>query len=474
MEAFLGYLLIALVVLLLFGAAIFVHEFGHYWVARRCGMVVLEFAIGFGPKVLSWTVQGIQWSLRWIPAGGFVKLPQMLTSEAIEGKADGTIPPASPWKRIAVAAAGPAMNLVFAFAIASILYFIGLPVLQNDPIIGRVAPDSPEGRAGVQAQDRIVAVNGTAVKSWQEVSMEVIVARSTNVDVTFERAGKRITVPLPTKASSALGDMKFLDLEPLEKPIIGGLDPEMPAAKVGLLPGDKFYSFDGVYVANQDHLVELVGKSQGKECEVVVERDGKRLSFRVTPIYDSSLKPPRIGIAFAGGHYVVQRPGPTPIEQFREVFQMLSKTVFALYHSSETGVKAKDMSGPVGILGSLAVEAKTDFRRALRFMVLVNLNLAILNLLPLPVLDGGHILMALYEIVTRRRVSVRLQEVLTMGFAVLLISFMAYVTYFDITKRVPLFKALLSQDSVVDPSKSNATPNAAPTIGPAPTPAPAK
>jgi regulator of sigma E protease len=234
--------------------------------------------------------------------------------------------------------------------------------------------------------------------------------------------------------------------------------------------GDKFYSFDGVYVANQDHLVELVGKSQGKECAVVVERDSQKLTFNVTPVFDSTLKRPRIGIAFAGGHYVVQRPGPTPIEQFTEVFQMLGKTVFALYHSSETGVKAKDMSGPVGILGSLAVEAKTDFRRALRFMVLVNLNLAILNLLPLPVLDGGHILMALYEIVTRRRVSVRLQEVLTMGFAVALISFMAYVTYFDITKRVPLFKALLSQDSVVDPSKSAPTPG----TNPAPVPTPAR
>lgn len=454
MESLLGSLLIGLMVIGLFGSAIFVHEFGHYWVARRCKLIVLEFAIGFGPKIVSWTFQGIQWSLRWIPAGGFVKLPQMLTSEAIEGKADTSVPPVSPWKRIAVAFAGPAMNVIFALVIACVLYVIGLPVLQNDPVIGRVSPESPEGKAGVKAMDRIVAINGAPVKSWQDISMEVVVARSNIIQVTFLREGQRLTFPLPTKSNSALGDMKFLDLEPLEKPVVGGLDPEMPAAKAGLKPGDKFLSFDGIYVASQEHLVELVGKSKGKECSVEVERNGERLTFKVTPVMDESLKRPRIGIAFAGGHYVVQRPGPTPAAQFAEVFNMLQKTVVALWHSSETGVKARDMSGPVGIIGSLAVEAKTDFRRALRFMVLVNLNLAILNLLPLPVLDGGHILMALYEVITRRKVSVRLQEYATVTFAVLLLSFMVYVTYFDITKRVPLFKALLSQDSVVDTSKT--------------------
>lgn len=459
MESILGYAVVAIKVLALFGAAIFVHEFGHYWVARRCKMVVLEFAIGFGPKMFSWMVNGVAWSLRWIPAGGFVKLPQMVTSEAIEGKSDGSVPPAEPWKRICVAFAGPAMNVAFAFAIALFLYFFGVPVLQNDAVIGRVTAESPEGQVGIQAKDRIVAINGQKVKSWQDVSIEVLTARSNIVQVTFDRSGTALTVPLPTKTSETLGGMKYLDLEPLERPVIGAVEPTMPAGKVGLKSGDQFVSFDGVHVINQDHLIELVRKGEGRSCEVVIERDQQRLTYQITPIYDSVNKRGRIGISFAAGHYVLQRPGPTPMQQFNEVFSLLGKTVTALWYSSETGVKASDMSGPVGILGSLAVEVRTDFRRALKFMVLLNLNLAILNLLPLPVLDGGHILMALYELITRRRVSVRIQEVATTVFALALISFMLYVSFFDVTKRLPIFKALLSQESVVDPSRSSGAPS---------------
>ena len=138
-------------VVFLFGAAIFVHEFGHFWVARRCGLKVEGFAIGFGPKVFSWTRDGIEYSVRWIPAGGFVKLPQMVTSSAIEGEAkEEKIPPAPPFSKILVAVAGPAMNVVFAFFVAAVIYYVGLPVLVNPSIIGNVDPLSPEGKMGMQ------------------------------------------------------------------------------------------------------------------------------------------------------------------------------------------------------------------------------------------------------------------------------------------------------------------------------------
>src|SRR2546423_3024524 len=121
---------VIVVVVLLFGAAVFVHEFGHFCMARRRGMKVEGFAIGFGPKVFSWVRDGIEYSWRWIPAGGFVKLPQMITSEALEGAKTGEeLPPVSPWSKILVAFAGPFMNLVFAFVIATVIYFTGLPVL---------------------------------------------------------------------------------------------------------------------------------------------------------------------------------------------------------------------------------------------------------------------------------------------------------------------------------------------------------
>src|SRR6185312_9378643 len=150
---------VVLAVLLLFGAAIFFHELGHYWVALKLGLKVEEFAIGMGPKICSWKRNGIVYSLRWIPAGGFVKLPQMITSEALEGKAGGGVPPAAPWKKILVAVAGPFMNVMFAFAIAALIYFVGLPIAVNPPIVGYVKPDSPEAQMGIHAGDTIVSVN---------------------------------------------------------------------------------------------------------------------------------------------------------------------------------------------------------------------------------------------------------------------------------------------------------------------------
>jgi regulator of sigma E protease len=350
------------------------------------------------------------------------------------------------------------MNVAFALLIATVVWGIGLPVPVNPSIIGRVLPDSVEGKLGVKSGDRIVAVNGHPVKSWQEINLEVVTALTNVVPVTVARGLERFTVSIPTKKSETLG-LKYLDLEPQERPIVGIVQPDMPAAGIGLRTGDKILSFDGIYVLNQEHLTEIVNRGQGRACEIIIERGGRRLTLKVTPVYDPETKRGRIGIGFAGGHYELQRPGPTPAEQTSGVLRMMGKTFWALFHPAQTGVTPKDMSGPAGILGKLAVDVNTDFRLALGFMVMLNINLAILNLLPLPVLDGGHITMALYEIVACRRVSVRFQEWATTAFAVLLLSFMAYVSFFDV-RRLPLFLQLFKQTPVIEQPGSQPAPPA--------------
>lgn len=451
MESILSIIYVVFAVVLLFSAAIFVHEYGHYWSALKCGLRVDEFAIGFGPRLFSWKHNGVLWSFRAIPAGGFVKLPQMVTAEAIEGKTEGEepIPPASPMARIIVAFAGPLMNIVFAFLIAIFLYFVGLPVLVNPSVIGKLDPESAEYQMGIREGDEIVAINGKPVKSWQEVNQETIFATTNVLDVAIAQNGETNTYQLKAESRGEGIGLKWLNLVPRETPVVGAVQSGWPAEDAGLESGDKFISFNGVPVYSQERLVELVHDSEGEPSEVVVNRDGEEMSFTVTPRYDPNTESGRIGIIFSAGIYRVQKPGPPPFEQITNVLDQMKRTILALIYSKQTGVSAKDLSGPVGIMGGLAVQVSIDYRLALNFMVLLNVNLAILNLLPIPVLDGGHILMAIYEAIFKNPVSLKVQEWATSIFALLLISFMLYVTFFDI-KRVPIFKSMFEMDTQVE------------------------
>ena len=440
-------------VILLFGAAVFVHEFGHFWMARRCGMKVEAFAIGFGPKAFGWVKDGIEYSFRWIPAGGYVKLPQMITSEALEGKNESgeKIPPASPLSKILVAFAGPFMNVVFAFVIAGVIYFVGLPVPVNPSIIGYVDPNSAEARLGIQPGDRVVEVNGKAVKSWQDVQMTTVLARTNVLPVVIERDGTRKSYQLTAKVSEALG-LKVLNLDPKGHPEVMDVMSGGAGEKAGLKVKDIVVAFAGVPVAGKEQLIELIRMRPNEQTLMVVERSGQQQTVTITPILDPSTKKGRIGVALVDSGttvYQVHRPGPNPIEQVADVWDKTISTLSALFHSKETGVGVKDLSGPPGILAMLAAYLNTDYRLALSFLVMLNINLAIINLFPVPVLDGGHIMMAIIEKIRGRSLSVRTLEYTTTTFAVLLISFMLYVSFND-AKRFKLFKSMFSGEIKIE------------------------
>jgi regulator of sigma E protease len=438
---------VVLAVMLAFGASIFVHELGHFWVARKLGMKVDEFAIGFGPKIFGWKRNGVKYSLRGIPAGGYVALPQMITAEALEGKSEEQVLPAPPSHKILVALAGPFMNVVLAFAIATLIYFVGLPIAVNPAVIGYVAPGSAEAKLGIHEGDRIISVDGAKVKSWQDVMLHTIVARTNVVPVAIEHDGAEQTYQLQTTTDNAIG-LKLLNLDPRDHPQIMEVMSGSAAEKAGLKQNDKIISFAGVPIASRDQFIDLIRKCGGQTNEVQVERDGKKMALAVTPTIDPTTKIGRIGVMLGTDStqvYIVQKPGPSPLEQVRDVFDKTFETLGALVHSKETGVGAKDLSGPIGIFSMLASQVNTDYRLALSFLVLLNVNLAIINLLPIPVLDGGHILMAIIEKIRRRPLNIKLVERVTTCFVVLLLSFYVYVTFFDI-KRIPLFRAMFKGD----------------------------
>jgi len=446
-------LYIAAAVIVLFGAAIFVHEFGHFWMARRRGLKVEGFAIGFGPKLFGWTRGGVVYAWRLLPAGGYVKLPQMTTAAMLEGDTQSgeKIPPASPGSKILVAFAGPAMNVIFAFVVATVIYFVGLPVLVNPPIIGYVEPGSPEARLGIRAGDRIIRVNGQPIHSWQDVNLATVLARTNVLPVVIEREGVQTTYHLTAEVNEAFG-LKLLRLEPRDHPEIVEVKAGTPAERAGLKAGDKIIAFAGVPIVSRDQLIGLIQQRPDKPTEIKVERDGRKLALLVTPVPDPTSRKGLIGVHLGTSTtqmYVVQRPGPDPWSQVVDVLDKTFKTFAALLYSRQTGVGAKDLSGPVGILAMLAAWVKTDYRLALNFLVLLNVNLALLNLLPVPVLDGGHILLALAEKARRRPLNARFVEYLTTACAVMLISFILYVTFFDL-KRLPVIGAWFKSKAQIE------------------------
>ena len=441
-------------VLALFGAAIFIHEFGHFWVARRLGMKVEEFAVGFGPKIHSRKRDGIEYSVRWIPAGGFVKLPQMITAEALEGESKEDIPPAPPLHKILVAFAGPFMNVVFAFALATVIYFVGLPIPVNPAIIGYVEPGSAEAKLGIQEGDRIVSVNGKMVKSWQDVMQNTAFARTNLLPVVIEHDSREITYQLQATTDNAIG-LKLLNLDPRDHPEVMDVISGGAGEKAGLQRGDRIISFAGVPIASREQLIDLIRKRGGQPTDMRVDRGAQKVSLNITPMVDPTTKGGRIGVALGVSStqiYIVQKPGPPPWEQVRNETGKIFSMIGALIHSRETGVGAKDLAGPVGILAMLAKQVNSDYRLALSFLVMLNINLAIINLLPFPVLDGGHILMAIIEKIRRRPLSIKFVEYATTGFAVLLISLMLYITFGDV-KRFSLYRAMFKSDVQIQQSK---------------------
>jgi regulator of sigma E protease len=432
----------ALLVLFFFGVTILIHEYGHFLLAKKRGLKIERFSLGFGPALWSWTREGIEYRISWIPFGGYVALPQMAPMEAIEGKNESPaaeLPAASPSSKIVVALAGPALNLVLAAVLSTGVYYFGLPTPVNPNIVGWVEPGSREEQLGIREGDRVVQLNKKPVKTWDQINFEVAVSEGPNVRAVIEHEGQAPReVLLETEEIPAFG-IKTINLYPQGRPYTGRVRPGSAAERAGLQSGDKFLAVEGVAVSTQSQLRDLIGKRANQLTHLKIMRQGKVQAMTVTPELDPQENVGRMGVELADEiEFQIVRPGPTPLAQFQDAFSQMIRTFNAIIHFRQTKVGLDSMSGPIGIsVGWWSQIVHGGFLRGLWFAVIINIALAVFNLLPLPVLDGGHIVFALVEAVWRKPINPVFVQRVTTAFAMLLIAFMVYVSFHDIRRFIP-------------------------------------
>jgi regulator of sigma E protease len=440
----LKFLFICLEVILLFNLLILVHELGHFLAARWRGLIVEKFAIWFGKPIWSRKINGVEYRLGSIPAGGYVAIPQLAPMEVLEGRVStdrSQLPAARPLDKIIVAAAGPAFSLGLAFLMAMIVWFVGKPESESDStIIGYVKPGGPAEKAGLRVEDRILAVDGHPVHRFMGgtdgVKWRVVRSEGDTIPFQVERDGEVLTIhsgwAKPVTASWRRPALREVQIGPRIVPGIGFVIRGSVAERAGLKADDLITAVNGKPILNLEEIVPFLRENAGKSISLQVSRKGELVSLELpVPAATASNANAPMDLGIDWGRVVFSHPAPW--SQVKDAATSIFRMVGALL-SPKSDVKAAHFSGPVGIMRLYYQVFETNYgwQLALSLSVLINVNLAILNLLPFPVLDGGHILLAIIEGVRRKPINVRVLEVVQTACAVLLIGFMLYVTFFDV------------------------------------------
>ena len=420
--------------LFVLGVLVFVHELGHFLAARRIGVRVVTFSLGFGPKLLKFRRGDTEYCVSAIPLGGYVKMAGETPNDPRTGTPDEFMSKTK-WERFQVLIMGPVMNIVLAVVVMAVVLAQGaeVPVYQDQPpVVGAVESGSPAEQAGIQGGDLIVDVAGRAVDTWEDLFLAIGTRPDRDVALTLRRAGqtRSVTVRPVPETRYEIGTIGVLpDINPIVASVIAG----EPAERAGLLAGDLVLAVDGEPMVTRTQLVDTISRNGGQEIELTIEREGRERLIRATP----ALRGDR-GLL---GIYVTEptrsfTPGPfealqLSVERNIEFSGLIFQTLGGLI-VGETS--PRQLMGPVAIAQLSGESAEAGWIALFSLMASISLNLGLLNLLPIPVLDGGHILIIALEGVSRRDFSMAVKEKMLLAGFVLLMTLMVTVIYNDLTR----------------------------------------
>jgi regulator of sigma E protease len=434
--------------ILALGVIILVHEWGHFIAARFFGVRVDVFSIGFGPRLFGIKRGATDWRVSALPLGGYVRMAGQDITEIDSGEAKPTGAPdelmsKKRWQRAVISFAGPAVNLIFPILLLAGYYIIsGQPhaaYLDTPAVITSMAANSTASNAGLQPGDKIISVNGIKTSTWEE-SQKALYSGASDKPATLqvENHGATRQLNLALKADPYDHPLGYLPIAP----VIGQVIPGKPASHAGLKAGDIVLFVDGQKIAYWDQFVDTVRGSAGKTLQLQIERKGQPVSASVTPLKgaaDPSEKNYQIGIA-PDVAFAYRSIGPIEAVKSATVQTggIIGETFGVLGKLFSGRVSVKELQSVVGISRAAGEAVAMGSFAIISFMALISVNLGILNLLPIPILDGGHILLLSLEGLRRRDFSLTFKErFIQVGLVFLLVLF-AYVMYNDVVRQLPI------------------------------------
>ena len=429
-----------LAVSVVLGIMVLVHEWGHFIVAKAFGVRVEIFSVGFGTRLWGMKRGDTDYRLSVLPLGGYVKMAGDNPFE--ERKGDPAEFLSKPrWQRVLIALAGPTMNVVLSVVIVAGIFMYGSkqPAYLDKPaVLAGVLPDSPAQKAGLVAGDHIVKINDKSNPTWDDAWLETkTTLPGHSLSLVVDRSAREVSLSVPSGQA-----MEEVLGYPADRLVVGSVSPGMPAERAGLKDGDEIVQVDGKDLASHIEFPTLVQASQGRPLNLAVRRADRTLQIEVRP-HQTSVKNGvpqwQIGIAIQSGDVVERRVpvGPAIVESVSANAMMVRQIAYIVVELFRGRISLTQLEGPLGIARESGRAAKQGAAELLQLMAMIGVNLAVLNLLPIPPLDGGHILLLFIEGTIRRDLSVRVKERFVTVSMVFLLLVFAIVMYNDVLRLLP-------------------------------------